>query len=163
MIDRYKDRIVESPLFHEESHDEILAALGEVKVREFSSGEYICREGEYDENCCIILSGQVSVVLPQKRGARGKRFILSAGEVFGEIAALSGNPRTADIVAAGSAVILNIPRSGMFRFILIPVSCRSCEDPTCMSGRPTGAISRDSGGDIYHKVFVSVADLRARK
>lgn len=117
MIAQYKERFASSPLFLDEDPDEIIAELGESSVKEFKSGDYICREGEYDENCCIILSGQVSVVLPQKDGSREKRFTLNAGEVFGEIAALSGNPRTADIVASGSAMILNIPRPAMFKLL----------------------------------------------
>ncbi|MBI5184604.1 MAG: 4Fe-4S binding protein [Nitrospinae bacterium] len=38
-------------------------------------------------------------------------------------------------------------------FLLLPTSCRHCEDPSCMSRCPTGAISRDFSGEIYHKDF----------
>ncbi|MGR3218730.1 MAG: cyclic nucleotide-binding domain-containing protein [Candidatus Anammoxibacter sp.] len=35
--------------------------------------------------------------------------------------------------------------------ILIPTSCRLCDDPTCMSKCPTNSIVKDLSGEIYHK------------
>ncbi|MEE8575043.1 MAG: 4Fe-4S dicluster domain-containing protein, partial [Thermodesulfobacteriota bacterium] len=37
--------------------------------------------------------------------------------------------------------------------LLLPTSCRHCDDPACMSKCPTGAITRDADGEIYHKDF----------
>ncbi len=36
-------------------------------------------------------------------------------------------------------------------FNLLPTSCMHCDDPTCMTKCPTGAITRDVTGEIYHK------------
>lgn len=36
-------------------------------------------------------------------------------------------------------------------FVMLPTSCRNCDDPICMSKCPTGAITRDFAGEIYHK------------
>lgn len=40
-----------------------------------------------------------------------------------------------------------------FKNILIPTSCRHCQEPYCLVGCPTGAISRDFSGEVYHKSF----------
>ncbi len=37
--------------------------------------------------------------------------------------------------------------------LLVPASCRHCEDPQCMIGCPTGAISRTRTGEIFHEEF----------
>jgi len=104
-------------LFADENQADLAAALADCEVNEYQPEELICREGEYDENCHVILSGMVQVGLPRGGGGRGSRIILSDGEVFGEIAALSGAPRTANIVAMKPSVILNISRSSMFHLL----------------------------------------------
>ncbi|MDH5510624.1 MAG: cyclic nucleotide-binding domain-containing protein [Nitrospinota bacterium] len=104
-------------LFADENQADLAAALGDCEVSEYQPEEMICREGEYDENCHVILSGMVRVGLPRGSGGRGSRIILSDGEVFGEIAAMSGAPRTADIIAMKPSIILNISRSSMFSLL----------------------------------------------
>ena len=104
-------------IFADENQADLASALSECEVNEYMPDDYICREGEYDENCHVILSGMVQVGLPRGGGGRGNRIILSDGEVFGEIAAMSGAPRTADIIAMKPSVILNISRSSMFQLL----------------------------------------------
>ena len=83
-----------------ENPDALLAKLDGCPVAGFKRGHYICREGEYDENCYIILEGSASVKLPRKGADRQKKIVLRQGEVFGEIAFLLETPRTADVFAA---------------------------------------------------------------
>jgi CRP-like cAMP-binding protein/Fe-S-cluster-containing hydrogenase component 2 len=47
--------------------------------------------------------------------------------------------------------------------LLLVTSCKHCDDPTCMINCRTGAISRDSTGEIYHKDFCVGCGECARK
>ncbi len=47
--------------------------------------------------------------------------------------------------------VTRITHNGVrYRNILIPTSCRHCREPTCMIGCPTGAIKRNTHGEVYH-------------
>jgi len=47
--------------------------------------------------------------------------------------------------------VTRITHNGIrYRNILIPTSCRHCREPTCMIGCPTGAIKRNTHGEVYH-------------
>lgn len=113
-----KDHISKIPLFSGVEHSELLPLLQDCEVKEFKPGEYFCRYGEYSENSGIILSGSTNVKLPQKGVEHtDKKIILQEGEILGEIAALSGNPRTADVVALQTTKILIVSRETLFKLI----------------------------------------------
>jgi len=111
------DLLARIPIFAGEDREALKSALADCAIASYQDDQVICRHGEYDENCHVVLSGRVVVALPEKGAGREKRFTLEAGEVFGEIAAMSGAPRTADISAVSSAVILSISRNTMFKLL----------------------------------------------
>lgn len=90
-----------------------LAMLARVSVaRRFSPGQAIMATGETGTTMCIILSGQVAVSIGGKELAR-----LSPGQIFGEMALLTGEPRQADVRAVEPTRCLEVDREG-FRMVL---------------------------------------------
>ncbi|WP_052360038.1 mechanosensitive ion channel family protein [Solidesulfovibrio alcoholivorans] len=81
-------------------------------VRQFAPGQTIMTKGEGGTTMSFILSGQVAVVIGAKEVAR-----LSAGQIFGEMALLTGEPRQADIRAVEQTRCLEVDREG-FRMVL---------------------------------------------
>jgi small-conductance mechanosensitive channel len=81
-------------------------------VRRFSPGQTIMAKGESGTTMSIILSGQVAVLADGKELAR-----LSPGQIFGEMALLTGEPRQADIRAMEQTRCLEVDREG-FRMAL---------------------------------------------
>ena len=66
--------------------------------RVFPEGSVICREGDLSQEMFFVLSGKVR--LDKKTGLTGKTLAeLSSGAYFGEMAALTGVPRTATATA----------------------------------------------------------------
>jgi CRP-like cAMP-binding protein/Fe-S-cluster-containing hydrogenase component 2 len=105
------------PLFSGADPVEILKIIGDCEVRRFRGGEVIFRKDEYTESCAVIASGKVSVEMPQADSGRLATVSLGEGEIIGEIAALSGNPRTADIRADGDATLVDIPKAKLLKLI----------------------------------------------
>lgn len=113
-----KELLSAVPLFSGANPDKLLEALEKCEVKEFEAGEYVCHEGEYDENCYVILSGCVEVLTGTAKGAaRVNRILLREGEMFGEIAVLTGNPRIADIIAVEPAILYKISKDALFNLI----------------------------------------------
>lgn len=98
------------PLFSELS-DELLAevAAGST-LRHFTANTPIFREGDYGDSFFVILSGAVHVVGTTAEGL--KLFYRTQGthEFFGEMAALTGFPRSARVTATIDTIVLEIDK-----------------------------------------------------
>ena len=71
-----------------------LVSMGETKA--IPQGEIIIKEGEWDSTFYLLLSGTVEVLI-DKFGVMHRVGSLQTGAVFGEIAALVGENRTATV------------------------------------------------------------------
>lgn len=78
----------------------------------FDTGAKIVRQGGTGNSMSIILEGEVAILRDQREVAR-----LGEGDFFGEMALLTGEPRTADVVAATPVRCLEIDREA-FKLVL---------------------------------------------
>ena len=75
----------------------------------YSDGSIIVKQGDTGNLMYIILKGEVEVI----RDVDGKQVILSVlkkGDIFGEMALFSGQPRTATIRSKGEARLLTVDK-----------------------------------------------------
>ena len=79
----------------------------------FAPGERVLRRGLSGGNFYVILEGEAAVELGGE-----ERLGLGRGEFFGEISALTGEPPTADVVAATMLRCLVIPAAQLERLLL---------------------------------------------
>jgi len=76
-----------------------------VRSRTFGDGESIVRQGEPGESMFVVGSGRAVVVLePERREVA----TIETGGYFGEMSLLTGEPRTATVMARGDTVVLEI-------------------------------------------------------
>jgi hypothetical protein len=71
----------------------------------FGNGETIVRQGEDGASMFVVLSGRVSVVLAPSRAEVAR---IEAGGYFGEMSVLTGEPRTATVLAIGDVEVLEL-------------------------------------------------------
>jgi len=83
-----------------------VAAVGALLVRRvYSPGEVVIKEGSLDRDLFLISRGTVSVRVELPGHGRGRRLAsFSAGTVFGEVALLDREPRSATVTADEEAV-----------------------------------------------------------
>ena len=85
----------------------IAAVMDEITV---APGEMIIEQGEWGTSLYVVVSGAVRVLVGGTRVAE-----LGPGQVFGELAALDPEPRTATIVAGdGEVHLLRLEREELF-------------------------------------------------
>lgn len=82
-------------------------------VCEANSGAVILRQGDRSNDAYFILSGQAAAGREEPGGYRVLE-VLNAGDFFGEVAALTGSPRTANVVAQQPSKLLIVP-AGVLR------------------------------------------------
>ena len=91
--------LLQIPLFEalgKEARDFITKRL---KREDFYSGEVIVRQGDTGDSLYLITSGLVKVTKREKDGTSQELARLQAGDYFGEMSLLGGQPRSADITA----------------------------------------------------------------
>jgi CRP-like cAMP-binding protein len=71
----------------------------------YGSGETIVRQGEEGQSMFVVLSGTVSVVLQPSREEVAR---IDRGGYFGEMSLLTGEPRSATVIAVGDVVVVEI-------------------------------------------------------
>ena len=73
--------------------------------RTYGDGEAIVRQGQVGDSMYVVRSGSVAVVLePDRREVA----TIPAGGYFGEMSLLTGEPRSATVVARGEVVVLEV-------------------------------------------------------
>ncbi|KAF0144359.1 MAG: cyclic nucleotide-binding domain-containing protein [Nitrospirae bacterium] len=97
---------------------EFLSSLPEAEARElviriksqlFSPGQRIIEEGDSGDSIFLIKSGNASVVT-HILGKEIELATLSVGDVFGEVAFLTGRPRTASVIAIDKLELIEFDR-----------------------------------------------------
>lgn len=99
-----------TPLFEGFSEDELLAVMRGLKLVSFEAGDIIVGEGAPGNSMFILTSGRVKAYVKKPTGDFLKVQEFDEGDFFGEIAVLTGKPRTATLTAAEPSDCLELDR-----------------------------------------------------
>ena len=80
----------------------------------YGSGETIVRQGAAGQSMFVVLDGEVRVVLEPKRNEVAR---IQRGGYFGEMSLLTGDPRTATVLAVGDVSVVEID-ADLFRRVI---------------------------------------------
>jgi hypothetical protein len=98
------------PLFSGIPKEELVSVLMHVKPVKAAAGRAIVREGEHSDTLYLIVSGTLRVSTKGRDGQDVPLAALGAGDFFGEIALLTGRPRTATVTALTEVELLSLDR-----------------------------------------------------
>jgi CRP-like cAMP-binding protein len=98
--------------------DEELSRLGALlRVRRYARGEVIFLEGDEGNSLCLIAEGRIRI---QLTGTDGREVVINVygpGEIFGEMALLDGEPRSADAIAQDASRVFWLQRDDFAAFL----------------------------------------------
>jgi CRP-like cAMP-binding protein len=94
-----------------------VASLLEEHMHEeqFADDEYLIRQGEPGDSLMVIRSGQVQIGTTDEHGRRNWIARSGRGQVLGEMALLTGEPRTADVIAVKPVRAMVLPAEEFHR------------------------------------------------
>jgi CRP-like cAMP-binding protein/sugar phosphate permease len=95
------------------------AFIRDATVREVPAGTRILEHGDTASSAYFILDGSATAGIPEDGGYRGLS-TMTDGDFFGEIAALTGSPRTADVVADTDSTLLEVPAENLRATMGVP-------------------------------------------
>jgi len=83
----------------------------------FPAGQRILSRAAVDRDVYLIVSGRVRITTYSAAGKQVTFRDIAAGELFGEVAAIDGMPRSADVVALESALTASMPPAEFRRLL----------------------------------------------
>ncbi len=96
------------------------ALLASSTIREIPTGATIVDEGEVGDAAYFILDGRAAAGTPSPDGGYRSLSSMTAGDFFGEIAALTGSRRTATVVAEEATTVVEVPAAALRRLMAVP-------------------------------------------
>lgn len=102
-----------SPLFEGFTEEELLALVQQLRLVPIEPGEILISEGEPGGSLFILATGVVKVFVRTPRGHDARLAVLRDGAFFGEMAALSGGPRRATVIASTRGELLELTREAL--------------------------------------------------
>ena len=111
------DFLAKMPLFSELTDEERARLAALLRARRYARGEVIFLEGDEGTALCLIAEGRIRI---QLTGADGREVVITVygpGEIFGEMALLDGEPRSADAIAQEPSRVFWLQRDDFQAFL----------------------------------------------
>jgi CRP-like cAMP-binding protein/Na+/melibiose symporter-like transporter len=95
------------------------AFVRDATVHEVPAGTKVVTHGDIASSAYFILDGTTTAGVPVETGYRGLS-TMGPGDFFGEIAAMTGSPRTADVIADTDATLMEVPAEALRATMVLP-------------------------------------------
>jgi CRP/FNR family transcriptional regulator, cyclic AMP receptor protein len=115
--DARRTALLSSPLFQAMRPEELTEILSLAVERRFARGQTILQKGDTTSSLMAVLRGRVRISVTSAEGKEITLNVIRPGEVFGEIALLDGQPRTADATAIEETALLVVERRQFLPFL----------------------------------------------
>jgi CRP-like cAMP-binding protein len=130
------------------------ALLAGATVRDVPAGATIVREGEISDAAYFILDGGTLAGTPEPDGGYRSLSSMGAGDFFGEIAALTGSRRTANVVAEEPSTIMEVGAPALRALMSVP------ELSSVFLSKLTERLNRTNSADLPRFSGVDQASLK---
>lgn len=108
------------PIFGQLGDRERTNLISQARVSEASEGARVVTAGETGDTAYFVLSGKTVAGIADDQGEYRALSSMEAGDFFGEIAALTGSLRTANVVAEEPTTLLEVPAAALRQLMAIP-------------------------------------------
>jgi predicted acylesterase/phospholipase RssA/CRP-like cAMP-binding protein len=106
-----------SNLFETPDPDVLRDLESELEMFTLYGGEVLFRQGEPGDYFCIVISGRVRIVVSNERGEEIAITELGPGELVGEMAVVSSQPRTATVDAIRDSQLAKLTKAAFDHFM----------------------------------------------
>jgi CRP/FNR family transcriptional regulator, cyclic AMP receptor protein len=111
------DFLAKMPLFSELTDEERARLAALLRARRYARGEVIFLEGDEGTALCLIAEGRIRIQLTGTDGREVVIAVYGPGEIFGEMALLDGEPRSADAIAQEPSRVFWLQRDDFQAFL----------------------------------------------
>ena len=149
------------PLFLDLDDDELEAVEASCTPRKYPKNSMVILEEEFGDIIFIIVSGTVKITRVNDEGKEVILALLGAGEIFGEMAILDGEARSANALAQEDCELLAIQKSEFLNLLRrnFKISFALMRELAKRLRKSDQQIEALSLSDAEHRIGVSVLNL----
>ena len=130
------------------------AFLAGVTMAKAPPGCAIVRAGESSNSAFFVLSGKAAAGVPGEEESGRSLSTIGPGDFFGEIAAITGSPRTANVVTEEFTEVMEIPASTLRELRDVP------EMAHVINLKLSERLTRTSNADLVRLAGLDQRDMR---
>ena len=123
-------------------------------VRRAAPGTAIVKVGEASDSAFFVLGGRAVAGIPGEGDEYRSLSAMGAGDFFGEIAAITGSPRTANVLADEETELLEVPGATLRSLRELP------EMEHIINSKLTERLTRTANADLVRLAGLDQRDLR---
>jgi MFS family permease len=117
-------------------------------------GMAVIKRGDTDQSAFFVLGGKAIAGVPQEGGSFRALSSMGAGDFFGEIAAITGSPRTANVVAEEDMELIRVPGPTLKSLLDVPVLEK------LIDSKLAERLTRTADADLVRLAGLNQGDLR---
>src|ERR1700730_15330441 len=106
-----------NPMFADFGADELRRISGLCQIRQLGAGEMLFRKGDSGDALYGVRRGQIRIETAASDGSRLTLNVLGPGQLFGEVAVLDGQSRSADATAGEASELFVLRREDLLRHL----------------------------------------------
>jgi Fe-S-cluster-containing hydrogenase component 2/CRP-like cAMP-binding protein len=144
-LDGLAQQLTQLALFQGASPISLRRLILKSTLRLLVPGEELCREGEFHERLCVVLSGSLEQQSQGPHGVAIHVLRLSPGSFFGEMGVLSDSAEPFTVLAQELSIVLEAPKIAVLRLMEQAPSVRASLD-ALYEKRALWSYSRSPGG-----------------
>ncbi len=144
-LDSLSQKLSELQLFRGASPNALRRFVLKSTLRMLVPGEELCKEGEFHERLCVVLSGSLEQQSQDPQGRAIHVLKLAQGSFFGEMGVLSDSAEPFTVVAEELSIVLEAPKVAVLRLMEQAPEVRAALD-ALYEKRALWSYSRNPGG-----------------
>ena len=117
-------------------------------------GMAIIKRGDTDQSAFFVLGGKAVAGVPQDGGNVRALSSMGPGDFFGEIAAITGSPRTANVIAEDDMELIRVPGPTLKALLEVPVMEK------LIDSKLAERLTRTADADLVRLAGLNQGDLR---
>jgi CRP/FNR family transcriptional regulator, cyclic AMP receptor protein len=111
------DLLGRTRVFEHGSEEALAKLVADTAPIQYPGGSFLFHQGEPAGHIYIVTDGEVAIVSPARGGSEQVHRIIGPGQLFGELALLSGGRRTAGARATRPSTVWAIDRDAFWAFL----------------------------------------------
>jgi len=123
----YQEQYHPLPFLSELTEESFIAVARSLAIHRLKDGELVMRQGESGDSLFLVASGELRVFVDTPDGPRDVARLFE-NTLFGEMALITGQPRSASVAVVGEADVIEVRKSMLMQIMLSIPAVRDALD-----------------------------------
>jgi CRP-like cAMP-binding protein len=123
----YQEQYHPLPFLSELTQESFIAVARSLTILRLKDGNLVMRQGETGDSLYLVASGELRVFVNTPQGEKDVAHLFE-NTLFGEMALITGQPRTASVAVVGEADVIQVSKAALLQVMLSVPSVREALD-----------------------------------